>query len=128
MEAFQEFLVNNYLWFLVITVILIFALIGYLVDSKGKTKKEVEKPEKKVTEIPKEIEQVEPEVLNPIEFEVKIETLNNSVEPLDEDIIKEAPIQQQSTLDNPVIKNETPLEMTEEPLIIEDVDDLEEKK
>lgn len=33
MEAFINFLVNNYLWFLIITLILIFALIGYLVDT-----------------------------------------------------------------------------------------------
>lgn len=33
MQAFIDFLVNNYLWFLIITIILIFALIGYLVDT-----------------------------------------------------------------------------------------------
>ncbi len=33
MEALIDFLVNNYIWFLVITLILIFALIGYLVDT-----------------------------------------------------------------------------------------------
>lgn len=33
MQSFVDFLVNNYLWFLVISLILIFALIGYLVDT-----------------------------------------------------------------------------------------------
>ena len=33
MQAFIDFLVNNYLWFLVISLILVFALIGYLVGS-----------------------------------------------------------------------------------------------
>lgn len=30
--AFTDFLANNYLWFLVVTLILVFALIGYFVD------------------------------------------------------------------------------------------------
>lgn len=33
MQAILDFLVNNYLWFLIISLILIFALIGYLVDT-----------------------------------------------------------------------------------------------
>ncbi len=33
MEVLVDFLLNNYIWFLVISLILIFALIGYLVDS-----------------------------------------------------------------------------------------------
>ena len=32
--SFTNFLANNYVWFLIISLILIFALIGYLVDSK----------------------------------------------------------------------------------------------
>lgn len=34
MEIFIDFLVNNYIWFLLITIILFFSLIGYIVDSK----------------------------------------------------------------------------------------------
>lgn len=34
MEAIVSFLADNYIWFLVITLILVFALIGYLVDTK----------------------------------------------------------------------------------------------
>ena len=33
--AFTDFLANNYLWFLVVTLILVFALIGYFVDQNG---------------------------------------------------------------------------------------------
>lgn len=40
MQAFIDFLVNNYLWFLVISLILVFALIGYLVDTNEKKDKE----------------------------------------------------------------------------------------
>lgn len=39
MQAFIDFLVNNYLWFLVISLILVFALIGYLVDTNEKKDK-----------------------------------------------------------------------------------------
>lgn len=33
MDTLIDFLLNNYIWFLVISLILIFALIGYLVDA-----------------------------------------------------------------------------------------------
>ena len=47
MNVLIDFLLNNYIWFLVISLILIFALIGYLVDAT--TNKE--KDNKKVTPI-----------------------------------------------------------------------------
>jgi len=34
MEKIVEFVSNNYVWFLTITIILLFALIGYIVDNK----------------------------------------------------------------------------------------------
>lgn len=34
MEKFIDFVGNNYAWFLTITIILLFALIGYIVDTK----------------------------------------------------------------------------------------------
>lgn len=34
MDFIIDFLVANYMWFLVITIILLFALVGYIVDSK----------------------------------------------------------------------------------------------
>jgi predicted membrane protein len=40
MQVFIDFLVNNYLWFLGISLVLIFALIGYLVDTSEKKEKE----------------------------------------------------------------------------------------
>ena len=36
MQTLLDFLVNNYLWFLIISLILVFALIGYFVDSREK--------------------------------------------------------------------------------------------
>lgn len=44
MDTLVEFLLDNYIWFLVISLILIFALIGYLVDAstnQDKNKKKV---------------------------------------------------------------------------------------
>lgn len=51
MVAFTDFLANNYLWFLVISLILVFSLIGYFVD-----KSEQEKGISKIIK-PKEEEQ-----------------------------------------------------------------------
>lgn len=36
MEIILDFLVENYLWFLIISLILLFALIGYIVDTHEK--------------------------------------------------------------------------------------------
>ena len=48
MQTFIDFLVNNYLWFLIISLVLVFALIGYLVDTseapRKTRKKEVIEP------------------------------------------------------------------------------------
>ena len=38
MEAFTDFLANNYFWFLVISLFLVFALVGYLVDQSEQKK------------------------------------------------------------------------------------------
>lgn len=54
MQAFIDFLVNNYLWFLVISLILVFALIGYLVDTNEKKDKE-DIPEEKNEEQTNEV-------------------------------------------------------------------------
>lgn len=55
MQEFIDFLVGNYEWFLVISLILIFALIGYLVDTNERRNnpnymEEKKKPEKKETD------------------------------------------------------------------------------
>jgi len=38
MEAFTDFLVSNYFWFLVTSIVLLFALIGYFVDQSEQKK------------------------------------------------------------------------------------------
>lgn len=52
MEIFIEFLMDNYIWFLVVCLVLVFALIGYLVDMttnhKEKNKKNIDLIDNKV--------------------------------------------------------------------------------
>ncbi len=38
MEAFTDFLVANYFWFLILSLVLVFALIGYFVDQSEQKK------------------------------------------------------------------------------------------
>ena len=47
MEILIDFILNNYIWFLVIALILIFSLIGYLVDMTNHIKKKDNKNFKK---------------------------------------------------------------------------------
>lgn len=50
MEVFIDFLINNYLWMLIIALIIIFALIGYLVDSNTpKNKMKIKNVQNNVT-------------------------------------------------------------------------------
>lgn len=44
MDTLIDFLLNNYIWFLVISLILVFALIGYLVDTGTNKEKKKVKP------------------------------------------------------------------------------------
>ena len=47
MDILLDFLINNYIWVLIITLILVFALIGYLVDITNPNKNQ----NKKITPI-----------------------------------------------------------------------------
>ncbi len=38
MEALTDFLANNYFWFLIVSLFLVFALVGYLVDQNEQKK------------------------------------------------------------------------------------------
>ncbi len=50
MEKIIEFVANNYAWFLTITILLIFALIGYIYDTKREKKDLVKKSEDELNE------------------------------------------------------------------------------
>lgn len=59
----MTFLANHYIWFLLITIVLLFALIGYFLDSKNEPakKKKEELTEKMITD---KIETLENKPLN----------------------------------------------------------------
>ena len=53
MQGFTDFLMNNYLWFLVASIILTFALIGYFVDQHEQKKgvSMINKPKEKEVDL-----------------------------------------------------------------------------
>lgn len=51
MEKIIDFIGNNYSWFLTITIILLFALIGYIYDSKRNKTDLLKKAENEMDEI-----------------------------------------------------------------------------
>ena len=73
MQAFIDFLVNNYLWFIIISIVLIFALIGYLVDTNDRIDGGVKVAPTSKPELPKMAENIE--TLNMSQDEV-----NNNVD------------------------------------------------
>lgn len=50
MEKIIEFVANNYVWFLTFTILLIFALIGYIYDTKRSSEDLVKKSEDEINE------------------------------------------------------------------------------
>ncbi len=72
MQAFIDFLVNNYLWFIIVSIVLIFALIGYLVDTSEKPT-QVRKMDDETPVIEENTEAI-------IESDVKQETINSEVD------------------------------------------------
>ena len=50
MEKIIEFIGNNYAWFLTISIILLFALIGYIVDTKRNKNDLIKKNENEIDE------------------------------------------------------------------------------
>lgn len=84
MQMIIDFLVNNYLWFIIIAFILVFALIGYLVDTNEKENKN-----KSHEELNDSL--MEDSINEPIKVSENIESLNmdmgNEIEELDKDVI-----------------------------------------
>ena len=50
METIVEFVANNYGWFLTITILLIFAIIGYIFDTKKSKEDLIKKTEEEINE------------------------------------------------------------------------------
>lgn len=51
MEKIVDFIGDNYAWFLTITIILLFALIGYIVDTKRNKNDLLKKTENEIEEL-----------------------------------------------------------------------------
>ena len=75
MDTLIDFFINNYIWFLVICLILIFALIGYLVDITNPVKKKK-----------KEITPITPVVQDKIGVHPSVEVYTNDT--FDEPLMK----------------------------------------
>ena len=126
MEGFTSFLANNYIWFLVISLILLFALIGYLVDVKemknGKRRKQKEELKivdfsnvaqgKSLNESIKE----EKSELNLDEYAKKMET-NETLEVKDSvESVNEITPQQQEDVIKPTIENVQDIVSSDQPV------------
>lgn len=108
MQTFIDFLVNNYFWFLIISLILVFALIGYLVDTSekpSKIKKE-ELPPKEPLETVEPLQQSTKEVTNTM---VSPEMNGNNVDAVN--------------MEAPISTTELPPKMETE--ILDDLDNLQ---
>lgn len=93
MENIIEFIGNNYAWFLTITIILLFALIGYIADSKRNKNDLLKKTEIEIEEIDIEnIKSQEGKSLNDVVSTSKnINPDTKSVELTDVEILNEEP-------------------------------------
>lgn len=90
MEKIVEFIGNNYAWFLTITLILLFALIGYIVDTRRNKNDLLKKSENEIEEINMENIKVQ-EGKSLTEVVSKSKNINpetKSVELLDETIVE----------------------------------------
>ena len=89
MEKLVEFIGDNYAWFLTISIILLFALIGYIYDSKRNKNDLLKKTENEIDEMSlQNIQFQEGKSLNDVvgvSKNINVETKN--VELLDEEII-----------------------------------------
>ena len=92
MEKIVEFIGNNYAWFLTITIILLFALIGYIIDNKRNKNDLLKKTENEIDEINLEnIKVQESKSLNDMVTNSKnINSETKTVELTDKEIIEES--------------------------------------
>ena len=93
MEKIIEFIGNNYVWFLTITILLLFALIGYIYDSKRSKSDLIKKTEDEIDE--ESLEKIEiPEGKSLSDLISKSKNINPetmNVELTDKSILEEEP-------------------------------------
>lgn len=113
MQTFIDFLVNNYLWFIIIALILVFALIGYLVDTSEKANKKEELESNSLEE--------ENTLKEPIKMNEPMESLNmdmgtEEIQELEKDVIV-----MPNNLETPIPNVEQQAQNTTEPTeVLED--------
>lgn len=110
MEKFVEFLVGNYIWFLVGVIVLVFALIGYLVDTKNKKRianGEIIFPKKEKKEKTKE--ELTKESVSEMEHVSLIEAMKPKNKKKEEQKEEVKPVEK-PIYDEPIIKEEVPME------------------
>ena len=113
MNTFVNFLIDNYVWFLVFTLILLFSLIGFLVENSKEPKEKKIKEPKEKSEKPKKEKKDKPK-----KSKIKDDILEDNTPTVEEAMKMEEEKKQKETVE--VEKLDTPLEIkTEEPIIIE---------
>ena len=121
MEKIIEFIGNNYAWFLTITILLLFALIGYIYDSKRNKSDLIKKTEEEIDE--ESLEKLEiPDDKSLSDMISKSKNINpetKSVELTDKSILEDDNKEEIETEVKEEIK-------PEEPTIVEEKQDLKE--
>ncbi len=115
MEIFIEFLTKNYIWFLVVSIVLLFSLIGFLVETSKnpKPKDETENKEKTIKEKKKKEKKSKD----------KKEAILEDNTPTIEELIKAQENKEQKLEENST--EEKTEELTyDKPLIIDDKEDI----
>ncbi len=94
MQSIIDFLVNNYLWFIIIALILVFALIGYLVDTSERKNKE------------EDIESIEEKPIEePIKANEPVESINMNMG-MEEDVKEEPPVLEEKSEETEILDDE----------------------
>lgn len=110
MSDISAFLANNYIWFLVAGIILIFALIGYIVDSKNIVQEKPKTMKIDSDTIKEEVKDIP--VSKPIEKEEEIKPaapINDRTEILETINVQDEPKKETT---EPLIKEENKTEST----------------
>ena len=94
MEKIIEFIANNYAWFLTITILLLFALIGYIYDTKKNDNDLLKKSEEELDE--ESLEKIKvPEDKSLSDMVSKSKNINPETKSV------EVPIEDEKTEENP---------------------------
>ncbi len=99
-----EFIGNNYVWFLTIALLLLFALIGYIYDSKKNKANNIKKEEEDTSSSIEEVEELESDLSNMEVSSENIDEENTNDQPILEDNINSPLIEEMPEM--PIRKEE----------------------